>query len=114
MAALSVRALRKRFGALDVLKGIDLDIESGEFTVLVGPSGCGKSTLLNIIAGLEKPSGGTIEIGGRRGERCAAQGPRHRHGVPVLRAVPVDDGAAEHHFRHGMPPRPDAATRKRR
>ena len=46
--------LWKRFGPLDVLKGINLEIESGEFTVLVGPSGCGKSTLLNIIAGLEK------------------------------------------------------------
>ena len=65
MAALSVRGLSKRFARLEVLKGIDLDIESGEFTVLVGPSGCGKSTLLNIIAGLERPSAGTIEIGGR-------------------------------------------------
>ncbi|HEY6433900.1 MAG TPA: ABC transporter ATP-binding protein [Acetobacteraceae bacterium] len=65
MAALTIRDVRKRFSQLDVLKGIDLEIESGEFTVLVGPSGCGKSTLLNIIAGLEKPTGGTIEIGGR-------------------------------------------------
>jgi multiple sugar transport system ATP-binding protein len=65
MAALSIRGLHKHFGPIEVLKGIDLDIESGEFTVLVGPSGCGKSTLLNIIAGLERPSGGTIEIGGR-------------------------------------------------
>jgi multiple sugar transport system ATP-binding protein len=65
MAALSIRALSKRFANLEVLKDINLDIESGEFTVLVGPSGCGKSTLLNIIAGLEKPSAGTIEIGGR-------------------------------------------------
>ncbi len=65
MAALSVRDIRKQFGQLDVLKGIELDIESGEFTVLVGPSGCGKSTLLNIIAGLEKASSGRIEIGGR-------------------------------------------------
>src|SRR5579862_4962888 len=65
MAALSVRGLSKRFANLEVLKGINLDIESGEFTVLVGPSGCGKSTLLNIIAGLEQPSAGTIEIGGR-------------------------------------------------
>ena len=48
-----------------MLKGIDLEIESGEFTVLVGPSGCGKSTLLNIIAGLETATAGTIEIGGR-------------------------------------------------
>jgi len=65
MAALSVRGLSKRFARLEVLKGINLDIESGEFTVLVGPSGCGKSTLLNIVAGLERPSAGTIEIGGR-------------------------------------------------
>ena len=65
MSALMIRDLHKRFGSVDVLKGVNLDIESGEFTVLVGPSGCGKSTLLNIVAGLEKPSGGTIEIGGR-------------------------------------------------
>jgi multiple sugar transport system ATP-binding protein len=65
MAALSIRSLSKRFANLEVLKGIDLDIESGEFTVLVGPSGCGKSTLLNIVAGLERSSAGTIEIGGR-------------------------------------------------
>jgi len=65
MAALSIVNLRKRFGQLDVLKGINLEIESGEFTVLVGPSGCGKSTLLNIIAGLEKATSGTIEIGER-------------------------------------------------
>src|SRR5437762_3584143 len=65
MAALSIRALSKHYANLEVLKGIDLDIESGEFTVLVGPSGCGKSTLLNIVAGLDRPSAGTIEIGGR-------------------------------------------------
>jgi multiple sugar transport system ATP-binding protein len=65
MAALSIRGVSKRFGALDVLKSVDLEIESGEFAVLVGPSGCGKSTLLNIVAGLETPTGGTIEIGGR-------------------------------------------------
>src|SRR5881296_3417082 len=65
MAALSIRALSKRYANLEVLKGIDLDIESGEFTVLVGPSGCGKSTLLNIVARLDRASDGTIEIGGR-------------------------------------------------
>ena len=65
MAALSIRTLSKRYANLEVLKGIDLDIESGEFTVLVGPSGCGKSTLLNIVAGLDRPSAGTVEIGGR-------------------------------------------------
>ncbi len=65
MAALRIRDLRKRFGGAEVLKGIDLEIESGAFTVLVGPSGCGKSTLLNIIAGLERASEGSIEIGDR-------------------------------------------------
>src|SRR2546430_17658807 len=65
MAALSIRSLSKRYANLEVLKGIDLDIESGEFTVLVGPSGCGKSTLLNIVAGRYRPSAGPVEIGGR-------------------------------------------------
>src|SRR3984885_11115003 len=65
MAALSVRDVSKQFAHHEVLKGINLDIESGEFAGLVGPSGCGKSTLLNIIAGLERASAGTIEIGGR-------------------------------------------------
>jgi multiple sugar transport system ATP-binding protein len=65
MAALSVRGLHKRFGNTEVLKGIDLTIESGEFAVLLGPSGCGKSTLLNVIAGLEQPNAGTVEIGER-------------------------------------------------
>ena len=94
-----------------MLKGIDLDIESGEFTVLVGPSGCGKSTLLNIIAGLEPPARAPIEIGGRIVNDVAAEGPRHRHGVPVLRALSVDDGAPEHHLRHGMPSCAEARSR---
>jgi multiple sugar transport system ATP-binding protein len=65
MAALTIRGIRKRFGAQEVLKGIDLQADSGDFVVLVGPSGCGKSTLLNIIAGLEHPDQGEVEIGGR-------------------------------------------------
>lgn len=65
MSALVISDIRKQFGATEVLKGISLDIDSGEFTVLVGPSGCGKSTLLNIIAGLERQTSGHIEIGGR-------------------------------------------------
>ncbi len=55
----------KRFGAIDVLSDINLDIRAGEFIVFVGPSGCGKSTLLRMIAGLEEASFGTISIGGR-------------------------------------------------
>jgi multiple sugar transport system ATP-binding protein len=65
MATLAIRALNKRFGSLNVLKDINLEVEDGEFVVLVGPSGCGKSTLLNIIAGLEQESGGSIRIGDR-------------------------------------------------
>ncbi len=50
---LEIRSLRKKYGALEILKGIDISLEQGGFLVLVGPSGCGKSTLLNTIAGLE-------------------------------------------------------------
>ena len=73
MSALAIRDVWKRYGALPVLKGIDLDIDSGEFAILVGPSGCGKSTLLNIIAGLDTASQGMIEIGGRPMNGVAAK-----------------------------------------
>ena len=64
MAFLEIKNLQKRYGRVDVLKGIDLDLEKGGFLVLVGPSGCGKSTLLNAIAGLETITGGDILIDG--------------------------------------------------
>src|SRR5271166_1610203 len=73
MSALAIRDVWKRYGALPVLKGIDLDIDSGEFAILVGPSGCGKSTLLNIIAGLDTASQGNIEIGSRPMNGVAAK-----------------------------------------
>jgi multiple sugar transport system ATP-binding protein len=62
---LSIENLDKSFGAVKILKDINVSIEPGEFLVLVGPSGCGKSTLLNCIAGLEESSAGDINIGGR-------------------------------------------------
>jgi multiple sugar transport system ATP-binding protein len=65
MATLSIKGVRKSFGALEVLKNIDLELEDGGFLVLLGPSGCGKSTLLSIIAGLEPSSGGDVVIGER-------------------------------------------------
>ncbi|HCQ66212.1 MAG TPA: sugar ABC transporter ATP-binding protein [Rhodobacteraceae bacterium] len=65
MAEVEVRSLRKSYGALEVLHGVDLDIGDGEFVVLVGPSGCGKSTLLRMIAGLESITDGTVHIGER-------------------------------------------------
>ncbi len=57
--------LEKRFGSVEVLKSISIEMARGDFLVLVGPSGCGKSTLLNCIAGLEETTGGSIHIGGR-------------------------------------------------
>jgi multiple sugar transport system ATP-binding protein len=65
MADLKITALHKRYGTVHAVRGIDLEIPAGEFTVLVGPSGCGKSTLLRTIAGLEAADAGTIEIAGR-------------------------------------------------
>jgi multiple sugar transport system ATP-binding protein/alpha-glucoside transport system ATP-binding protein len=64
MADLTLRQIRKSFGGLDILHGVNLDIRSGEFIVFVGPSGCGKSTLLRLIAGLEEISDGEISIAG--------------------------------------------------
>jgi len=63
---LEIKRLRKRFGTLEVLKGIDLSLEKGGFLVLIGPSGCGKSTLLGTIAGLESISAGEIRIEGQQ------------------------------------------------
>src|ERR687890_2501947 len=65
MSAVSVRDVSVAFEAVRVFDGLSLDIEQGEFVVLLGPSGCGKSTLLNAIAGLIDVSEGQIWIGGR-------------------------------------------------
>jgi multiple sugar transport system ATP-binding protein len=64
MANVRIGALHKSYGSVQAVRGVDLDIPDGEFTVLVGPSGCGKSTLLRTIAGLEDADSGEIEIGG--------------------------------------------------
>ncbi len=65
MASVELKQLRKSFGTHDIIKGVDLRIEHGEFIVFVGPSGCGKSTLLRLIAGLEMATSGTLSIGDR-------------------------------------------------
>ncbi|WP_182086558.1 sn-glycerol-3-phosphate ABC transporter ATP-binding protein UgpC [Aureimonas sp. ME7] len=65
MAQVTIKDVRKRYGQVQVMHGVDVDVEDGQFVVLVGPSGCGKSTLLRMIAGLEAISEGTISIGGR-------------------------------------------------
>ncbi|GAA4175702.1 ABC transporter ATP-binding protein [Shinella granuli] len=76
MGKIILKKVNKSFGATQVIPGIDLTIEDGEFVVFVGPSGCGKSTLLRLIAGLEDTTSGTIEIDGRdvTGEAPARRG----------------------------------------
>ncbi len=63
MASVTIRDVRKSYGAVEVMHGVSVDIEEGEFVVLVGPSGCGKSTLLRMLAGLEHITSGQILIG---------------------------------------------------
>ncbi len=72
MAGLTLRDVRKSYGETQVMHGVDLDIEDGEFVVFVGPSGCGKSTLLRMIAGLEEISGGSVAIGDTEVNEVAA------------------------------------------
>ena len=66
MASVTIAQVKKRFGATDILHGVDIAIADGSFTVLVGPSGCGKSTLLRMIAGLEQITEGEVRIGTQR------------------------------------------------
>jgi multiple sugar transport system ATP-binding protein len=65
MAPVEIRDVRKAYGATQVIHGVSVDIQDGEFVILVGPSGCGKSTLLRMVAGLENITGGEIRIGSR-------------------------------------------------
>lgn len=73
MASVALSAIKKAFGQVEVIHNLTLDIEDGEFVVLVGPSGCGKSTLLRMIAGLEKITAGDASIGGVRVNNVAAK-----------------------------------------
>jgi lactose/L-arabinose transport system ATP-binding protein len=65
MSGVELEAVRKSFGNAEIIHGVDLTVETGEFVVFVGPSGCGKSTLLRLVAGLEETTSGRISIGGR-------------------------------------------------
>lgn len=65
MADVKLSGVKKSFGEVDVIKGVDLTINQGEFVVFVGPSGCGKSTLLRMISGLEDITSGELKIGGQ-------------------------------------------------
>ena len=80
MSSIKLNAVEKWFGATQVIKGVDLEIEDGEFVIFVGPSGCGKSTLLRIIAGLEEASRGQIIIG----DRDATAEPPSKRGLAMV------------------------------
>src|SRR5690554_6848787 len=75
MPKLSIRDVRKAYGTNQILAGLSLDVDEGEFVSLVGPSGCGKSTLLRIIAGLEVQDSGSVSIDGKPVD---ALPPKHR------------------------------------
>jgi len=64
-SAVQLAGVHKRFGEVHALDGIDLEIAAGEFASLIGPSGCGKSTLLRVVADLEQPTSGTVQVGGK-------------------------------------------------
>ena len=65
LAGISLQAVTKSFGSNRILHGVSLDVAAGEFVALVGPSGCGKTTLMRIVAGIERPDGGSLRINGR-------------------------------------------------
>ena len=94
MAVITVANLMKRYEGAETpaVRDVSFTVADREFLVLLGPSGCGKSTVLRMIAGLEPISAGTVSIDGRVVNQVPAKSARHRHGVPVLRAVPPYDG----------------------
>ncbi|MFO1149040.1 MAG: ATP-binding cassette domain-containing protein [Alsobacter sp.] len=93
--AVQLRGLKKSFGTLQVLRGVDLDIPAGQFVAIVGRSGCGKSTLLRILAGLDRPDLGDVALGGasaRDAARLMFQEPRLLPWARVLANVEVGLG----------------------
>ncbi len=96
----------------EAVRALDLDIADGEFMVLVGPSGCGKTTALRMVAGLEAISEGHAPHRRPRRERRAAEGPRHRHGLPELRAVPAHERVRQHGLRPQAAEGPEARDRR--
>ena len=95
MADVALRGVTKRFGDTQAVDGLDLAIADGEFVVLLGPTGAGKTTTLRLIAGLERPDGGTICIGGRDVTQARAGGARRRLRLPAILALSASVGLRE-------------------
>ena len=103
MGAIAAEGLRKAFGDVQALDGVDLDVADGAFYVVLGPSGAGKTTTLRAIAGLERLDAGTVRA--RRARRHVRRPGRSRprHGVPELRALPEAHGVREHRLAAARP-----------
>ena len=99
MATVTFENVNKMYGDFHAVKDLNLEIGDGEFMVLVGPSGCGKTTSLRMIAGLEEISSGNAADRRSRRQRRAAQGSRHRHGVPELCALSAHVGPRQPRLR---------------
>ena len=83
--AVRLTGLRRAYGPVHAVDGVDLEVVPGEMLTVLGPSGCGKTTVLRLIAGLETPDAGTIEIGGRRVAGAGAAVPPERRRVGILK-----------------------------
>ena len=90
MASVEIRNIRKNFGTVPVIHGVSIEIQDGEFVILVGPSGCGKSTLLRMIAGLESVSGGEHPHRPKRRERrCRPRSATSRWCSRTMRSIRI-------------------------
>ena len=86
MAYAELQELRREFGEVVALDGIDVALEEGEFLSLLGPSGCGKTTALRLVAGFDRPDSGRILVERPGHDARAAEPARHGHGLPGVLA----------------------------
>ena len=96
MATVRLSNIRKNFGDVEVIKGIDLDVDDREFCVFVGPSGCGKTTLLRMLAGLEEISSGDLLIDGEKVNDVPPAKTWACDGLPNLRPLSSHDRGRQH------------------